>query len=505
MNKMIILYSPSTDGFVHQPLFNGSSAFDRATEWAKKFDSPFEVINALDVSNGENTNLIMLLENIDTLLEKNKVDYAIFTWADCPFLNKELTEKIIHYHERYRAEYTFAEGYPYGLAPELIHSGTIKLLINIAKTKGFENAPIERDSIFSLIKTDINSFEIETYISDTDWRYLRLQLCCSNKRNTLACERLFDIAESDIENAEALSNIAEKSSSVQRTLPAFYNIQIFSSTSSQTVYEPSLGNDEMDVEKYQKLIKNIEYFSGDAVVSLSFLGDCTYHKDFLLFVKETLNCQNLSLLIETDGLRLSESLIKDIKTIVGDNPIRSNGQRTLNWIIRLDANNSDTYNHIHLKDASCTDFEKVITTINLLKEVFPHAVYPQMVRMNCNEDDLEGFFRKWTQDGTGELIVQKFDRLSGLLDDERPADLSPAKRYACWHIKRDMNILFDGTVVRCKAAAFAQDKDVAVLGNSFEEELATVWARGDINLVNQLNEKYTGQCGESDEYYTFNF
>ncbi len=506
MKNMVILYNPSQDGHEHKKLFNSKSAVECANDWARSINANLiENIFFDDISVNGSANLVLFLEKLSAVLEKNSTEYAIFAWADCPFLNKNLTEKLIEYHETYKAEYTFAEGFPYGLAPEIIHSGTVKILLNLAKTKGFEDASIERDSLFAVIKTDINSFEIETYIADHDWRYLRLQLCCSNKRNTLACERLFDIAENELQDAHALSFAAEKSSSVQRTLPAFYNVQIFSSTNIQTVYEPSLGDFTMDIEAFSKLVSKIEKFSGDAIISLSFLSDPLYHRNFLQFVKEVLAHKNLSVLIETDGIQLTEQIIQEVKSLVDGNNVRSNGQRSLNWIIRLDANDSEMYNKVHLKPLVSTDFDKAVNAVELLKEHFPHSVYPQLVRMNCNEEQLEGFFRKWTSDATGELIIQKFDSLSGLLEDMRPADLSPAKRYTCWHIKRDMNILADGTVVRCKAAAFAQDKDVAVLGNAFEEELSTVWARGDVNLVNQLQGKYTGQCGESDEYYTFNF
>ncbi len=505
MKKMVVLYSPSKDGFAHEKIFNNISSTDRAITWADSFNSGHCVIYGDDVSVNGKTNLPLLIEKIDTVLSENSADYAVFAWADCPFLNKDLTEKLIEYHEKYRAEYTFADGFPYGLSPELIHAGTIKLLLNIAKTKGFEDATIERDSIFSVIKTDINSFEIETYIADHDWRYLRLQLCCSSKRNTLACERLFDIAEQDILDANALSFCAEKSASVQRTLPAFYAIQTYSSAKLATVYEPSLGDYEMDITCFESLVKKISAFSDDAIISLSLLGDPLYHKDFLQFVKVVLSTKNIGLLIETDGLNLTKDLAESICELVSGNPILVNGQRALNWIIRIDANDSAMYNKVHLNNTADESFEKAVSSVLLLKELFPHAVYPQMVRMKCNEDQLEGFFRKWVQEGNDELIIQKFDPLSGLLDDMRSADLSPAKRYACWHIKRDMNILHDGTVVRCKAAAFSDDKNSAILGNAFEEDLSTIWARGEKNLANQLEGIYTGQCGESDEYYTFNF
>ncbi len=75
-------------------------------------------------------------------------------------------------HRRYWADYTFADGYPYGLTPEIF---TRKTAVRLRGMAGGEGAP-DRETIFTLVKKDINSFDIETEISPTDMRMLRVSL-----------------------------------------------------------------------------------------------------------------------------------------------------------------------------------------------------------------------------------------------------------------------------------------------------------------------------------------
>lgn len=508
MKKLTVLYLPSNEGHACEKLFDGTSAFERAKNWVNSADNSgaFEIIMQSDLqSNNQPATFPALLHKIDEYLQKHDAHYVVFAWGDCPFLNKNLTEKLIEYHTSYRAEYTFAEGYPYGFAPEIIDAGTLRLLCKLAESKdNAELLPIDRESFFSLIKTDINSFEIETVISDIDWRYLRLKFCCDTKRNMQSCVTLYEQTR-DFTDVHSLSLVAEQSAKVQRTLPAFYNIQLFSCRTA--IYDPPVEQGATDFMQFQTLLADIATFSDDAVISLSFLGDPLYHKDFLQCAKAVLQYENFSLLIETDALCFTPEIGKSIQAIVGDNALRKTGERAVNWIIRLDASNESLYQDIHIDNHCVEDFSlaKAEKATEILKTMFPGAVYPQTVRMKCNEEDLESFFRKWKMHEKGEVIVQKYDYISGLLSDERPVDLSPAKRYACWHIKRDMNILADGSVVRCKAGAFKTSEAGAVLGNAFSEPLDVIWARGEKNLTDQLNGHYKGQCGESDEYYTFNF
>ena len=88
-------------------------------------------------------------------------------------------------------------------------------------------------------------------------------------------------------------------------------------------------------------------------------------------------------------------------------------------------------------------------TAELLLSAFTGTAWVQAVRMKENEEDLDVFYKTWKAK-TENVIVQKYDSFSGLLPDRKVADLSPVERFPCWHLKRDMAILLDGTVPLCR-------------------------------------------------------
>ncbi|MGA2379288.1 MAG: SPASM domain-containing protein, partial [Spirochaetia bacterium] len=124
----------------------------------------------------------------------------------------------------------------------------------------------------------------------------------------------------------------------------------------------------------------------------------------------------------------------------------------------------------------------------------------QAVRMKENEEDLDVFFRTWKA-RTENVIIQKYDAFSGTLPDRKVADLSPLKRFTCWHLKRDMAILLDGTVPLCKEDLRASVK----LGNALEDDLSAVWESARGIHRSHLSGEYPGICAACDEYYTYNF
>lgn len=494
MKPFVFLIAADLKPFADEKLFAGKSAREKAELWA------CAVENSCGTDCIKNhLPLTELLKHMSETLSARNADTAVIAFADCPFLNTALTAELLGLHTKYKAEYTFADGYPYGLTPEIIDAGTLKILVQLAESKAdFTQAEVKPGTLFSLIKTDINSFEIETLIAPEDDRYLRLNLSCSSKRDTLACSRLFNLLP-DCTESELLCKTARTSAQVQRTLPAFYNIQIRAG-GGESVYEPALKTAVspalMELASFKALLQKISDFSGDAVIGLSFLGDPLGHPDFVLFAEAVAFYKNLSLLIETDGQNLDEQTALRIQKAFASHKGGTGVDAPVNWIVKLDACDEQTYKTVR-KEGSLEAAEK---NIALLKTLFPGAVYPQMVRMKNNEHQLETFFRKWKAEG--ELIIQKYDYISGLLEDLRPADLSPAVRTPCWHIKRDMCILADGRVPRCKTAVFFADD---FYGNVFTEDLETVWNRGYNKLEEQLKGSYGGTCEKSDEYYTFNF
>ena len=527
MKTCVILYAGNVSDYALKKEFKGKTAVDVSVEWAVdvegseklfifsaepleykvKSSVPIEFI----IEPSWNTGL--LLHHIDECMQKGGFASAVYSWADCPFLDQSYTKDLLAMHHRYRCEYTFAEGFPYGITPEIIDSGTVRILKNLCEKNTHEN--IDRETIFNLLKTDINSFEIETYIAPFDLRSLRLNFHCGTKRNTLLCARMFELMENGGESFEKLCyNIA-----ILKTLPSYYALQISLPCSSSCTYCPypaflkkegSTIRDRkfdnfMSKEKFSEIISKVSDFSGDAVISLSLWGEAMMHPQIEQFIELVLTNKDLSLVIESCSFEFTEEQIERISTIVKKAGSRSNGQKSIYWIISVDAHTESMYTSLHNDGFSLA---KTVKNIELLKKYFNGAVYPQFMRLHENEDELEAFYRFWKAHGTGELIIQKYDSFAGILEDKKVADLSPVLRNPCWHLRNDMSVFIDGSVPLCRSVLPSCSLDTTspnIMGNIFTDSLENIWNRSTKDLENHCKNDYGELCRKCDEYYTFNF
>ena len=472
-----------------------------------------------DLKSGED-----LLAKIYQIAREKNADFVIYSYADLPFINGPLTKKLLETHVEYKCEYTFADGFPYGFAPELIDTGALGILLELCKTTAAAEAakPVERASLYNLIKTDINSFEVEAELSDTDWRLFRFNFCCKNRDSFIQCQKLFELVKDDAQgglsalDVEKASGLASKSSAVLKTVPSFYNIQICGGRDTKPLYEADSLYDAggllkkdafMPLEKFFALCKKISGFSSAAVLNLGYLGEPLSHKDFLLFVKEVLKYQGLSVFLETSGLLVTEELCAALRSLVDEAAERTNGWQKLMIAVKLDAVSADVYAKVN--GSQPENFNKALAGCDALCKALPGMVYPQFTRMNENEDELEGFFRYWNEKSNpsgGNCIIQKYNDFSGLLPACKPADLSPVERNVCWHLRRDMSLLLDGSAVLCPNMLFSQEcTGEVLLGNAFEEDLCEIWKKSEAKLQEHIDKKYCDCCRKCDEYYTFNF
>lgn len=516
MKNFVFLYAGNDKTCAFDRVFSDDSAFGRTLSWAKTIED-CAGITIFATSNNEalvrdelcrtsfkEAKIIVkdkwlcrdLVGEMAKEMNASKSMNAIYTAADRPFLDQKLTKEILECHEKYIAEYTFADGYPYGFSPEVIHSGTLNILAALAMEKYEEEGLSEagNECIFNLLKKDINSFEVEAVIAPKDYRMLRLDFSCGIKRNALACRRLYEKAmekKSDMD-AKSLSDLAEESADIQQTLPAFYNIQLSSKYNSMPLYLPHRepGKDSMSLEKLSQIVSQIENFSEDGVVGLSAFGEPLLLENFADYVAEILKHKKLSVLIETDGTLITPELAKKISEFSNSRVI---------WIVSVDAATPAMYSKI----VSGGSFEKAVSSISVLAPLFPGNVYPQFTRMDENEDELEAFYRYWHDKNSpsgGKLIVQKYDDCCKTLPARKPADLSPLERNTCWHLKRDMTILANGDVPLCRQFAFE-----STIGNVFEESLEEIWGKTLATVEKHLKGEYGEKCRDCDEYYTFNF
>jgi spiro-SPASM protein len=417
---------------------------------------------------------------------------VFYFFADCPYLDRDLSLRMHASHRRYWADYTFADGYPYGLTPEIFTRETVERMRGMAPAGEAPgtSAP-DRESLFTVIKKDINSFDIETEISPVDMRMMRVSLSADTERNFLLLGR---IAARGGRDATGVCDILSRNQDLLRTLPAFFPVQIVERCPQACTYcpYPLFGgkilekSGWMPVDAFTGLVRKISSFAGDAVIDISLWGEPALHPAILDIARAALSEPGVELVIETSGVGWQPGLLRRFHESL---------ERAPTWIVSLDAATEEMYRKLR-----GDGFAEATRTAEELLALFPGRAWVQAVRMKENEDDLDSFYRAWKA-RTENVIVQKYDSFAGFLPDRTVADLSPLKRFPCWHLKRDMAILLDGTVPLCR-------EDIKVetpLGNAFTEDLATVWSRAHDIYRGHVDGRYPAICARCDEYYTYNY
>lgn len=416
-------------------------------------------------------------------------------WADNPFLSSHISKEVLDLMRRYKADFAFADGYPKGIAPELFSLARIPSLRQLARLQPLE---ADRRGIFELIQKDINAFHIETRISEYDHRLRRLELHSETRRSHLMvrrlAEHLYRAEQAETWSDEDFERCFDENIYPQRTIPAEIRLQLSGVQVDSCIYNPyqALNRNApgaepfMSFEHVQSLLEKLGEFIPEATFSLMPFGEPGLHPEIgeiLAFLERETPYE---VFVETSGLGWKSEVLK---------AFLDSGPRKTRFIVGLDTNDPQRF-----KELGKTGLEEVKATIALLMEAIPEKVYVQTVRMSGGEEDLLEFYRSWEKLGAN-IIIQKYDSYAGLLPDRKVVDLQPVKRFPCWHLKRQMSILLDGTVVRCKEDVLSQYP----LGNIFRDPVEGIWDALEPLYDRHRGGEYPDSCGNCDEYYTFSF
>jgi spiro-SPASM protein len=518
MKNLAVANALAVNSYALQPIGGGENALRRVREYARRLPAMERCLLLLpegadlDAQDLGFDAAIVKADGIEELLRSlqsasSGYDNLFYFFADCPLLDAELSARMLDNHQKYYADYTFADGYPHGLSPEILRPGILGPLLELAqKTRpNIGEEPIrgqDRGALFELIQKDINAFDIETELSPVDLRMLRAELSADSRRNLLLLER---VVQAGAEDAAAVCRVMEEKPEILRTLPAFFNVQIVAGCPQLCSYcpYPRFGIKEtgkkgqMELDDFNRILDRIHGFCREATVSVSLWGEPAYHSDFDGVASAVLE-KDFRLIVETSGIGWQEGAFARVSRIARE--ARTAGDRgrnlaELDWIISLDSRNAGEYHRLRGEG-----FEEANQTVQALQALFPGHVYPQAVRMNENEEGLEEFYRYW-KGQAGKVIVQKYDPFCGFLPDRRVTDLSPLKRFPCWHLKRDVTVLLDGRVCLCREDLQCDHG----LGNLLEQDLDEIWAAGEPFYRDHLREQYPDLCKNCDEYYSFYF
>jgi spiro-SPASM protein len=525
MNAILVLFGGSMSDRAFLPLLNGKNSISLAVEQGQKFDGvkkiallaskgDFSFLNGVQIEQRDSWTKKSLLEKTAEL--QAGFDCAYFAFADCPFLDPALAGAIAGRHVRFTAEYSYADGRPYGLAPEVLSPGTAAIL---SKILGGDDGPVTRDVLFSVIQKDINAFDIETEISAVDLRCHRLNFCADSKRNILLLNNFISAAGGKLPSSVDVEKIIAEKPAVLRTLPAFYPVQVYGGcpqTCPVCPYPVSTDaagrKDFMDTGRFESLLDKIIEFSGDAVIDLSLWGELSLHGEKMKLIEAVINRSDLALVIETSGIGWKTEELEKCAALcpaaAKDGGKRKNPLPPISWIVSLDTADAKRYQEIRGQG-----FAEAEACAKKLLSLFPRDCYVQAVRTSGSEDDTEKFYRYWKENapvkdgGDGNIIIQKYDDFCGALEKKQASDISPVIRRPCWHIMRDMPVLTDGTVPLCREDLRVLKKGDKgnILGNVFDDSLESIWKKGEGFYLGHCEIKYEGLCAACDEYYTFNF
>lgn len=465
---------------------NGESQLDRVIKYANSLPDVSEVIFLLNKDIKEiDSKVVMdswneekLISNLLTCSEK--FDHLFYFYGDCPLLDTELSREMFIDHINYYAEYTFADGYPYGLAPEILDTEILSPLLVLAKGSSEE---VKRDSIFNVVKKDINSFELETKISENDLRLLRVSLTSDSRRNFNLLSRIVDNGGID---SKSIMNVLVNKPELLITEPSFINLDITRKKVQDTPYLPERSGDKdfMCIKDVDTILDKVKKYSDDATFAFVTEYEPVTHPDFLEIIQKITAIDGFKLFIETSGIGWTQAFKDEVV---------SNSK--INLIITLDALNKEVYSKIRgIGHDEAVAFAKEM--ISLVKD----RAYIQATRMKSNEMDMEPFYRFW-QELTDKIVIQKYSDYNKRLPDLKVADLSPLKRFPCWHIKRDLFVDITGNVRLC----YNDTEGDYILGSLIHNDIEEIIAKRDEYYTDHINCNYSDFCRKCDEYYTFNF
>ena len=411
----------------------------------------------------------------------------LFAFLDQPFLNVDLTRRMLVRHREYRAEYTFADGYPGGLAPEVLAGRAISHLGQMASAE----TGVERAGLFPVVQTDINRLDVETELAPVDQRLLRLSLSVETRANLEVCRRL---AADAPESIDAWPQHASTTRTAHRTLPRFVSVQVVEQEVQRLAYSPypTVREDVlapgriMDLEHFSALVDDLGAYAPESVIHLSLWGELALHPQALDMVRHVLSTESLTLLVETSGVGWGEERAAELLGIDSDR---------LLLIVGLDSDDEAVY-----RAARGEGFAQAHRFAERAIAAMGPRAYVQAVRSQITEPALDAFYRNW-REKTPNVIVEKYDHFSRRLPELKIGDISPIERFPCWHLQRDLYVLVDGEVPLCR-------EDIGVgerMGNVFDDGLESCWNAGTRRFADHVAGRYAGVCEACDEYYTFTF
>lgn len=409
-----------------------------------------------------------------------KYDNIVICHSNALFLDKALTRQIIAAQTHSIADFTFYEYFPEGLAPFAINYGTCK---KISLWMSTDSTPYEHYKIPYFLKKDLNQYDTEILIAPEDFRFIKESFFLENKRNQALLERV----KSYWISAFDLRNFLNEHGKWLTYYPSFVNISLTNQRNNLAIfhYREQSPSFFLRYETLKLFLDSLKDLNPHLTIQFTQQdGEPFLHPEIKNILTLMKDYSNFQFFLETSGAFLEPfvDLIKEIPH--------------LSTIIFIGASTSELYQKVHGAD----DFTRVEKNIDKLLNQCPEKTYLQYIRMTVNESDIALFLDRW-KFCEQQIIIAQYNDFAKKMDPLKVVDLSPLKRFPCFHLQRELFLDFEGLLRLC-----SQDIEKKFVAIPFinSQDIENMIHQGAEEYQNHLRGEYFSLCQECDIWYQFN-
>ncbi|HPP04849.1 MAG TPA: spiro-SPASM protein [Spirochaetota bacterium] len=414
---------------------------------------------------------------IETIIREAKnSDDILFFDAGSPFYDYEFINKMIERHTKYFADYTYCIGYPEGLVPTIIKKDALKEFLSLADSVDV----LTPNYLFDILSKDINSFDIETFLSDIDLRIYRIKFGENDRGERLLTEKIFNSLKN--KKVEEITQYLINNLDKIYTIPYMIELELNNKLPVKPIYYPEniYSDNELNIDFVKKILEEIKNINPKINLVLGGFSEPFNYKEIFEILKFTYKL-NITTIVETFGYTIDEKFINDI--------IEANSNVII--VVKLDAYTEATYNKINYGG----DFNRVKKSYSLLKNS-SLKVYKQVTRMLENETEIEMFIKNKEAD---DLIIRKYSTFCNTIQDRKVVDLTPLERIPCFHLRREIFINSNKNLMLCYYCIIQKLLDLE------DSTITEAIKKLELEYIENANKNYRECCKKCDDYYIFNF
>ena len=434
---------------------------------------------------------------VRALFAESGVNHIAICGGVFPLLDAELTQKLHGIHTEYRADITYGENLPPGVAPHIVSRDLLESL----EIMEASDADVATVGLRPFVEKNINQFHAEVHYEEPDLRVLRLDFSLATKRSVTKTAALLQHLPAG-QGYTALKPAIETHPEILVTFPSYLELEFVSTAEHVSYFSPLKAIEQprhmLSAAHFDKVLAYIGQGYGDTSVCASGLGEPLEHPDAVGYLTRLIEQPQVRyVFIETNGLHLDKLW-----------PLATHAQaQKLRVIVML--NSLERYTDY--SGAPLVTLDRVKANVQSLTGALTAAgrnaqelVYLQAFKVVENETEIDSLYAL-AEDLGASFLLQKYNRYAGLLPERRVSDMTPLERYSCWHLRRDLFIRANGDIAYCKQTV-DQNKNSA-RGNLDKGTLAEIWQNQRNDFIANFRGQYPAHlpCATCDEYFTFNF